>query len=546
MTWGGFTKVPEATLPYEPDNGGQWSAARGHYNSPHFAWNANQNNIVMWYGAVTSTTNNQYRLYISAAKYNSSTGKLDYATAYQVDADSYIAAGYPIQCVSASESASDDRWLVYRKASSGGAMSFNVVKLATFSAGQSVYDSIGSWVTPHNSGIYPLAALNAPSIGRVAIGFWHSASVPQWKLYTRSGNSLSLTGNQGIMQGPTGSFHSSVIRLRDTSTRADFLSAVRHGSYYSSYYTTAYPFQITNAAHTSSSTFAMACQTSQDYVLSAGAGGTHHNSYIGAGWQPEYVKTNGSLTETTGNLFNTHQSQIINVASGDSLYHAGQWGWEDANLTIKLQKHLITYATTSNSGNTSNNDLITQVDSDVWNRPENRREKFMIYYGTDFYVINHWNQDRNMLVMMDNRYGAAVYKDNDNGQYTANSLKAYADSGVHYQVLNAGNANIETTPDFGVDRIYLGIAQATVTGNGSNQVTINIVGNTDSNQSGLVVGAKYYMNEKGNLVPNKPYHGPVDLEVGTAISASTLVLANNQNTSGMSTSSSTSDLLLDG
>ena len=93
-------------------------------------------------------------------------------------------------------------------------------------------------------------------------------------------------------------------------------------------------------------------------------------------------------------------------------------------------------------------------------------------------------------------------------------------------------------------RIYLGFAQATVTGNGSNQVTINIVGNIDANQSGLVVGSKYYMDEKGGLLPIRPWHTPVDLEVGTAISASTLVLANNQNTSGFTTASTVADVIV--
>ena len=273
-------------------------------------------------------------------------------------------------------------------------------------------------------------------------------------------------------------------------------------------------------------------------------------NYFGGAWQPDYIKTDGSLTETTGNAFFTGGSQIINMASGDALYHVGQTGWEDASLSHILKKYVVTYATTANNGNTSNSDLITLTSSDVWTRPASRREKFVLSYGAwggqeDWFVINHWNQDRNMVVMMDNRYGAAIYKDNDNGQYTANSLKAYAENGVHYSVLNAGNANIETTPDWGADRIYLGVAQATVTGNGSNQVTVNIVGNIDTNQSGLTVGAKYYMNEKGDLVPHKPWHSPVDLEVGTAISATTLVLANNQNTSSMTVASTVADVLVD-
>ena len=549
MSWGGFTKIPATCLPPEPVNGGQNSAARGIYNDPRISWDANQDCFMFWYSYTVSGTANTYVNGVSLAKYNSGTGKLDYSTFYTAHSGGYLNASYPIGCISGTgESASDDRWLVYRQVSSGGAISVACLKLATFSSGNTPADSIGSWVTPHASGIYSLAPMSAPSMARVALGYWHSASVAQWKLYTRSNNTLSVAGNQGVMQGH--SWVDKFLRVRSSGTRADFIATQRAGSGNSGYYVKGFAYQITNAAHTANTSFAMAYHSSDVRILDSGSGMNTFATYQGFNFMCDYIKTDGSLTETTGNLHASSGSQIINMAAGDALYRIGQYGYADEAQTISLRKWTLAFDRSKTQEQTVHSDMLnwTSAGEEVWARTTARREKFIVLQLlADTFVMNHWNQDRNMCVMMDNRYGPAIYKDNDNGQYTASSVKAYADHGVHYQVLNAGNANIETVPDFGVDSgTYLGIAQATVTGNGSNQVTVNIVGNTDANQSGLTIGAKYYMTETGGLISSKPYHSPIDLEVGTAISASTLVLANNSNASGMTTSSSSSDLLLDG
>ena len=53
------------------------------------------------------------------------------------------------------------------------------------------------------------------------------------------------------------------------------------------------------------------------------------------------------------------------------------------------------------------------------------------------------------------------------------------------------------------------------------------------------------MNHEGTAIPGVPFDSIVDINIGTAISATKLIVANANNTSGMTTSSSTSDLLLD-
>ena len=117
---------------------------------------------------------------------------------------------------------------------------------------------------------------------------------------------------------------------------------------------------------------------------------------------------------------------------------------------------------------------------------------------------------------------------------------------MNVERLKTGNANLETAASFGTDPgPYVGIAKTTVTGNGSNTVDINIVGSVDETQSGLLPGTTYYMNHEGTAIPGVPFDSIVDINIGTAISATKLIVANANNTSGMTTSSSTSDLLLD-
>ena len=158
----------------------------------------------------------------------------------------------------------------------------------------------------------------------------------------------------------------------------------------------------------------------------------------------------------------------------------------------------------------------------------------------------HWNPDYQGFVGFQRWYTPAVYKDNDNGQYTANSSKPYFSYNINVERLKTGNANLETAASFGTDPgPYIGLAKTTVTGNGSNTVDINIVGSVDENQSGLLPGTVYYLIHEGNPVAAAPYDSLVDINIGTAISATNLVVANSANTSGLSHSSTATNLLTD-
>ena len=53
------------------------------------------------------------------------------------------------------------------------------------------------------------------------------------------------------------------------------------------------------------------------------------------------------------------------------------------------------------------------------------------------------------------------------------------------------------------------------------------------------------MNHEGTAIPAVPFDSIIDINIGTAISATKLIVANANNTSGMTTSSQSGDLLTD-
>jgi len=110
----------------------------------------------------------------------------------------------------------------------------------------------------------------------------------------------------------------------------------------------------------------------------------------------------------------------------------------------------------------------------------------------------------------------------------SNYLASCFDSDLNKVVLayqDAGNSNYGTSVVFQnastnlTEENYIGFSAGNYSDTGS--ATVNVVGNTDSNQSGLTAGQKYYVQENGSLALTAD---DTDVEAGIALSASKILI----------------------
>ena len=574
ITWSGYQKVPILDQPdtaYTTHN----RAAGAHVDLGNGIW-YNQNGTATgnyalgtWLicytlqpaGSGTNTGANQKRRLVITAKYNNSTGKLDFSSTSDLDGTGTNPNQY-LTDFFAGFVGDQHILLTKQPTSTSTAVQFYVQELnsasATWSGPQAALaSSTGSTVTPMNTGRYGGWGVWNPSNDKIMIYIYSPQdNYAYGKQYTRSSLTLSTTNdttlyNTGIAYSyPSGH---QVVKHNSGTGAGDgcfYMQAGWYGGYGQFNF-----HQMKNGS--GSDTYD---KPSYNYTVGGfGSSSNIHYSNTG-GWsyvngQPMDIYTtdnSGDGALGMGQMFRYGGSRALQLSAGAKFYTVQYGGASDASLGYLVRSYTLRYDGWGGEGTTiqaqfgPSQNSQTGYGDEVHTLPATAHYKFEIGYGQYSSTFSHWNPDYQGFVNFIEYYTPAVYKDNDNGTYTANSAKAYFANQLNVETIKAGNANLETTINWGGDPgPFVGLAKTTVTGNGSNTVDINIVGSVDENQSGLLPGTTYYMNHEGTAIPGVPFDSIVDINIGTAISATKLIVANANNTSGMTTSSSTSDLLLD-
>ena len=573
ITWSGFQEVPIEVQPDTAyaDNVRAAGAASDmgtiYYNQNSAAvgdYAVGAHVITYWTyppGSGTAQGANQKRRWIMTAKFNTNTGKLDFSQSADLDGtgtnpNQYLGvffAGFvgDAHCLLAKQPTSTSTGLQY------------YVQEFTTHAGvwstpeSPMANSTGSAVTVY-SGFksMPWCVWN-PSNNKIGIyGYSPSESNSYMKQYTRSGLTLSATSDttlHGIGISYMGVSGTQVLKHNSGTGAGDGVFFMVCGWYQGPNFAMG---QITNES--GSDTF-----DRPSYMYYIYPGNTSNNHYSNGGFSrangfnmDRYTTDNsGDGALGMGQMFRYAGSRALQASAGDCFYSIGYWGGNDAAMYWSARKQVLRYDGWGGEGTTiqaqfgPSQNTQTGYGAVLHHSGDGAFAglyKFAIGYGLYGTALCHWNPDAQCFVNFVEWMTPAVYKDNDNGQYTATSTKPYAAMNMNVDIIKPGNANLETAINWGTDPgPYIGLAKTTVTGNGSNTVDINIIGSVDTNQSGLAPGKNIYINHEGSAVPGFPFDSLIDINIGTAVTATSLIVANAVNSSGMSTSSSSSDLIID-
>ena len=561
ITWSGYQKMP---IQVQPDTAYQdWARDAGARVSmgsnniiydaqPAAAGNYAAGRYLFFYhtfppGSGTAQGANQYRRWLLQGRYNTSTAKMDWSAT--ADLDTYWASGGNPNNFSSSNHfagfCDEDKVILTRQpTSTSTAIRFYVQTLAAFSAGSSpISGSAGNEVYWDNA-IYstPMCTWN-PSTDQVILwGYKSSQYYSYGRIYQRSGTSLNNDSDTSSFRAQiaystvTGSQvlkHNSGTGNVDSGDGCHFL--LSNWSNNSVKWTT---WVMTN--ENSSTQRQHASGEYQTHYADAHYSNTGWGAVSGASIDFYTTDNTGEGAKGLGQMFRYGGSRPLQLSAGATLYIGGGWGkTNDDTYEWVSKKWVLSYDGTNPSTGQSSMPAFTSGQGTQLNiTTTEQKYKFRIDYGQSSTALYHWNPDYQGWVGFQKHYTPAVYKDNDNGQYTANSTKPYFDLNMNVERVKTGNANLETTINFGADPgPYVGLAKTTVTGNGSNTVDINIIGSVDENQSGLLPGTVYYLNHEGTAIAAAPYDSYVDINIGTAVSATKLIVANTSNASGLTVSS---------